>query len=144
MNDIVDAGDYPRPFSLPRECRGFGGSGLVRPATYRAISGLSLQTPSLQIVKSAGSKTVPLTNSSIIRSTFSRSGSIISNTKAAAPSRSVVHDAKHRIIEIDHSTYLLGSLSDPSVGDDLQPQLGRSISLLHPLTTPVACSLCFL
>jgi hypothetical protein len=41
----------------------------------RAISGLSLQTPSLQMTKSAGSKTWPLAKSSTARLTFGRSGS---------------------------------------------------------------------
>jgi hypothetical protein len=43
--------------------------------TMRAISGLSLQTPSLQMTKSAGSKTWPLAKSSTARLTFGRSGS---------------------------------------------------------------------
>ncbi len=42
--------------------------------TIRAISGLSLQTPSLRMTKSAGSKTWPLTKSSTARSTLGHSG----------------------------------------------------------------------
>jgi hypothetical protein len=44
--------------------------------TIRAISGLSRQTPSLRMTKSAGSKTRPLTKFSTARSILGRSGSI--------------------------------------------------------------------
>ena len=42
--------------------------------TMRAISGLSRQTPSLRMTKSARSKTCALTKSNTARSTFGRSG----------------------------------------------------------------------
>jgi hypothetical protein len=47
--------------------------------SVRAISGLSRQTPSARIVKSAGSKVLDFTNSSTLRSIFSLSGSMRSN-----------------------------------------------------------------
>ena len=52
--------------------------------TSRAISGLSRQTPSVRMTKSAGSKTCALTKSNTARSIRGRSGSIRSNTKAGA------------------------------------------------------------
>jgi hypothetical protein len=55
--------------------------------TIRAISGLSRQTPSLRIVKSAGSNTVALTKSKTALSTFGRSGSMRSKTNFDDPSR---------------------------------------------------------
>jgi hypothetical protein len=54
--------------------------------TMRAVSGLSRQTPSLRMTKSAGSKTWPLTKSSAARSTFGRSGSIRSKMNLDDPS----------------------------------------------------------
>jgi hypothetical protein len=55
--------------------------------TIRAISGLSRQTPSLQMTKSAGSKTWPLMKSNTERSIFGRSGSIKSKMNFDDPSR---------------------------------------------------------
>ena len=57
-------------------------------AILLANSGLSLTTPSSRIVKSAGCNASDFRNPSTALSTFGRSGSIISNTKAGAPSRS--------------------------------------------------------
>ena len=54
--------------------------------TIRAISGLSRQTPSVRMTKSAGSKTWPLTKSSTARSTWGRSGSIKSKMNFDDPS----------------------------------------------------------
>ena len=54
--------------------------------TIRAISGLSRQTPSVRMTKSAGSKTYPLTKSSTARLTFGRSGSIKSKINFDDPS----------------------------------------------------------
>jgi len=54
--------------------------------TIRAISGLSRQTPSLRITKSAGSNTIVLTKSTTARSTLGRSGSIKSNMNFDDPS----------------------------------------------------------
>ena len=55
--------------------------------TMCAISGSSLQTPSLRMTKSAGSKASPLTKSNTTRSTSARSGSIKSNINLDDPSR---------------------------------------------------------
>jgi hypothetical protein len=46
---------------------------LIGVTTIRAISGLSLQTPSVRMTKSAESKTCDLTKSSTARATFGRS-----------------------------------------------------------------------
>jgi hypothetical protein len=56
-------------------------------ATRLANSGLSLTTPSSLIVKSAGCNASDLRKLNTARSTFGRSGSVMSNTKAAASSR---------------------------------------------------------
>jgi hypothetical protein len=54
--------------------------------TIRATYGLSRQTPSVRMTKSAGSKTCPLTKSSTARSMFCRSGSIKSKMNFDDPS----------------------------------------------------------
>ena len=56
-------------------------------ATHRAIAGLSRHTPSDLMTKSAAWNLCDCTNSRMQRSTFGRSGSIISKTNAADPSR---------------------------------------------------------
>jgi hypothetical protein len=66
--------------------------------TIRAISGLSRQTPSLRMTKSAGSKTCDPTKSSTTRSTFGRSGSIRSNMNFDDSSLPSCIDADCRII----------------------------------------------
>src|SRR5271165_5132268 len=73
--------------------------------TIRAISGLSRQTPSARMTKSAGSKTCAFTKSSTaINFRPLRLHQIEHECRRAVPL--IVHDPEHRIIGIDQSTYL--------------------------------------
>jgi hypothetical protein len=114
----------------------FGESDAKICATHRANCELSLTTPSLRMVKSAGSNTIAFTKSSTARSTFGRSGRTQPSTSAHADFAAV---NVNFWITPDEAN--LDSKTGGMIVYDLEvPPIGASNATIHKRTKSALCS----